>query len=112
MALNAQEGYLVSVVITEPELDMNRAERRQTRVKKGSRALAAALRKLAPKWLARSFAPSVERSPALVGPRRAALHRALGGEPEEVILGPAFNPHHSTASGRHNISSVICPVNH
>jgi hypothetical protein len=47
-------------LVHEPELDMNRAARRPARVKKGSRAFAAALRRLAPRWLARWFTPSIE----------------------------------------------------
>jgi hypothetical protein len=48
-------------LIHEPELDMNRDGRRPVRVKKRSRAFAAALRRLAPRWLARRLgAPSIE----------------------------------------------------
>ena len=48
-------------LIHEPELDMNRAARRSALVKKRSRAFAAALRRLAPRWLVRRwFASSIE----------------------------------------------------
>jgi len=43
-------------LIHEPELDMNRADRARHR----SRPFAAALRSLAPRWLERRLAPSIE----------------------------------------------------
>ena len=50
-------------LIHEPELDMNRAARRPALVKKRSRAFAAALRRLAPRWLARSWFASLIETP-------------------------------------------------
>jgi hypothetical protein len=47
-------------LIHESELDMNRAAPREARVKQRPRAIAAALRTLAPRWLARRFALSTE----------------------------------------------------
>ena len=47
-------------MIRDPEMDVDRAVRRRVLVRRSG--LTAALRKLAPRWLARWLAPSMERA--------------------------------------------------